>query len=594
MGPALTTAAAVADINRQIANGNAVAGAVTSSANDGLSRQTDVASQVQIIVAAAADQAANSANTSTDQSKISAAESAISGDLTHIQTDIGTLSSDVLTLKNAAAAISGDFASITQQVAQTYTSGTSQVANPAFADVQSEQAFTPRTTTAGATGGALGLLSNSLNDLVSENTTLAAAVPKVNSAVVGLETNSANPTNAGPTNSVGQWAALLLADNQAVANDLGGGSATGRQSYVINVGVEPNGSTVPIVPRLGNVNITGNLLVGNGSLVAPGNASIKITNNTGDTLDLEALLAIPTYDAGHLRFNGVLVNSSNDINALNAIHPAPLYIGSNTANFSSIKTASTGGQGASVTITSNYNSGDPNYYSPCGSLPCSKPAHLAQLQPAPDIQVNGGISNPEGRVSIASSSGNIYVNSKIAAGSLSIIAQNGDFVASYVDGFDNVGGDPASQNPLTVNGVANQTGLGVGIIANGSVVIAARYLNINSTIQSGIAEWNANLTGSGILRPRIRRRSGSRSSRSTTPTRSIRTNFESGDVSKSEPVFPDHRHRHRFRTVSSTLSPSSSTRTRAAFRSRPCKASSTTTTRRRPTTSIRAASTRCR
>ena len=77
-------------------------------------------------------------------------------------------------------------------------------------------------------------------------------------------------------------------------------------------------------------------------------------------------------------------------------------------------------------------------------------------------------------MNITSAAGDIFVNGAINGGQVTILAKNGDFVSSYEEGFDHVGGDPASG--LTVGG---------GVTANGSVSISARYLDINSTIQSG-------------------------------------------------------------------------------------------------------------
>ncbi len=109
-------------------------------------------------------------------------------------------------------------------------------------------------------------------------------------------------------------------------------------------------------------------------------------------------------------------------------------------------------------------------------------------------------------MTIDSAAGNIYIQGTINAGSINITAKNGNFVTSYVNGFDPIGGDPASQSPTLdpATGQANQTGLGQGITANGQIYIAARYLNINSTVQSGIVNWTLNIASSICLLRRIR------------------------------------------------------------------------------------------
>src|SRR6185437_6283032 len=144
-----------------------------------------------------------------------------------------------------------------------------------------------------------------------------------------------------------------------------------------------------------------------------------------------------------------------------------------------------------VTITSNYNPESVLYYDPGSGDMRTSASHLP-----PDIILNTGktIDDLTGAVNITSAAGNIYIHGAINAGSVNILAKNGDFVSSYVNGFDPIGGDPASFNNPT-----NAAEAGTGITANGAISIAARYLNINSTIQSGIADWTLNLDGSPTL-----------------------------------------------------------------------------------------------
>ncbi|OJX15880.1 MAG: hypothetical protein BGO82_13335 [Devosia sp. 67-54] len=237
--------------------------------------------------------------------------------------------------------------------------------------------------------------------------------------------------------------------------------------------------------RLGNISIVADQLNGaaTGALKAYGDAAISITNNTANTLTLGNLL-IPDYDAGNVRFNGALVTSSGDINALNA--------SGSGANFGpgSVVTGATSSR-PQVTIVSNYNPDSTTYYDPHSTDQRYNASHLP-----PDIILKSGkaIDNLTGAVNITSAAGNIYVQGVINAGSVSILAKNGDFVSSYVNGFDHIGGDPASFNDPTRAQEA-----GKGITANGAISIAARYLNINSTIQSGIADWTLDLDGTEKL-----------------------------------------------------------------------------------------------
>ena len=137
-----------------------------------------------------------------------------------------------------------------------------------------------------------------------------------------------------------------------------------------------------------------------------------------------------------------------------------------------------------VVITSKY---DPNN------------AAFNRTGPAPDIQLTGSITNMRGLVQVHSAAGSIVATetSNINAGTVDVLASNGDFVQSYTDNFFHVGGDPA-----TIYGTKNLTPLTgqvvpKGIVANGSVFISARYLNINGLIQSGIADYQLTLPQSG-------------------------------------------------------------------------------------------------
>src|SRR5690606_8871285 len=242
----------------------------------------------------------------------------------------------------------------------------------------------------------------------------------------------------------------------------------------------PTAGTIEVadtLARLGNVSVFADTLVGTGSLQAPGNAEIRITNNTANALKLGNLL-MPTYHSANVRFNGVLVHNGEDIDALNPLGTAPVGL------------TVLDGQGSSrplIAINSNYNADSILYFNAGSQL-----HHMKTAKMAPDIILKTGavMDNPLGAVDITSASGNIYIYGAINAGSVSILAKNGDFVSSYVNGFDHQGGDPASFNDPTRAAEA-----GRGITANGAITIAARYLNINSTIQSGIAEWTLNLSG---------------------------------------------------------------------------------------------------
>jgi filamentous hemagglutinin family protein len=225
--------------------------------------------------------------------------------------------------------------------------------------------------------------------------------------------------------------------------------------------------TVPdIHAQLGSIMVKGDALVGSGRLKAPGDAKVTITNNTSDYLIVKDITI--DSEAARLTFNGFEVNGNTDINRINA--PGRV------ANFSEVVTGTSNPSLPEVRIISNY---DPNNaaYPPTG--------------PAPDIRLTGTITNTRGLVQVHSAAGSILSQGNIRAGTVDVRANNGDFVQSYVDNFFHAGGDPR-----TIYEGATSPG---GILANGSVFISARYLNINGTVQSGIDSWNLTLPAGGAV-----------------------------------------------------------------------------------------------
>jgi filamentous hemagglutinin family protein len=282
----------------------------------------------------------------------------------------------------------------------------------------------------------------------------------------------------------GGYVNVVAAQNTAIATAIS--DKTNAQTQITSLTASlPTLSTTPangpiadfvnvndITVRLGNIRVQGDKLTGAGALSAPGDAQITITNNTPNFLKVGNLTVL-SDEGGTIRYNGVLVNGNADINRLNA--------GGTGAVLATVRTRDSQGAGIAkpaVTITSNY---DPN-----------SPAYANLPAPAPDIELNGNINNLRGSVTVRSKAGSIYSNASINAATVDVKADNGDFVQSFVDGFHHVGGDPASTQDFG-------TPLGAGIIANGSVFISARYLNINSLVQSGIEQWNLTLPASPVL-----------------------------------------------------------------------------------------------
>ncbi|MES2482708.1 MAG: hypothetical protein V4609_11980, partial [Pseudomonadota bacterium] len=264
---------------------------------------------------------------------------------------------------------------------------------------------------------------------------------------------------------------LALPDGTAPSKDANGNEYGGSYSKTVVTGPTQMVQNIPdITVQLSDINIFANQLTGKGSLSAPGDAKVTITNNSSSIVKVNNISV--SAEGAEVRLNGFLVNDNAEINKINAIDAT-----ASGATLSSINTRhnTTANNGASVTIKSNYN-------------PANE-TRVGAVRPAPDIILNAGttIFNPDGLVQIVSEAGSIYSQGTIRAGVVDITSKNGDFVQSYQNGFFNVGADPqARQGGATP----------IGIMANGAILLSARYLNINGNVQSGITDYTVNLPSS--------------------------------------------------------------------------------------------------
>ncbi|KUG05437.1 hypothetical protein ASZ90_017119 [hydrocarbon metagenome] len=250
-----------------------------------------------------------------------------------------------------------------------------------------------------------------------------------------------------------------------------------------------------------NINVTGDYLLGSGSLQAPGNTEIIITNNSPAYLRVNRL-NIPATEGGSLVFNGDNLTNNSAIDESNRGMGAGV-------NFSSITTSATSAPPL-IEVSNNYNG----------------------LGRNPDIQLMGEINNvgQPTRLGIVriSSTGSISSLSDINAGELHIDA-SGNFTQSYIDTYYNVGGEPRIQWGVVSNGRETDTRIRLAaeltardypsdyndgerssittyintVILNeanrnnqdperseiraANVFIAAKYLNINGMIEAGHA-----------------------------------------------------------------------------------------------------------
>ncbi len=231
---------------------------------------------------------------------------------------------------------------------------------------------------------------------------------------------------------------------------------------------------------------------------------VKIVNNSPAFLRIGGI-TIPDNSGGIVDVNGQAVTSAGQI-----------------AGFGGQVTAT--GQTAVPTIVINntYDSSDPANQSAAWS-------HFL----TPDVEISGKISNLGGAVLITSV-GNVSVNNDIDATKLSIQTQ-GNFVLDAPRSDFHIGGDPAGQNSNwgILQAEAENLGIGFGnnisvdlytysgsnpygffpnylesilfalssvsasnIIAANNVTVIAQELDVNGTIQSGIADYNVQIGAS--------------------------------------------------------------------------------------------------
>ena len=254
----------------------------------------------------------------------------------------------------------------------------------------------------------------------------------------------------------------------------------------------------PILAEAGTITVTGDDLVGGGQLLAPGNVSVTITNNSPAFLRTNPI-SLPQSFGGTVFFDGGSVASNSDIQKVNKNNAAPGFSRVQAANDSNPP---------QVTITNTYKAGDP--------LPADMQGHT--FANSPDIDIEGDISAPP-TVLTLSSKGSVEVDANIDVGKVTITA-GGNFIQRYQPGLDSTAGDPASifsgvtslteanaaaanpnpplGNNLSINASANGTPVqqalnsainnssGGSIIAGNDVFISAQYLNVDGTIQSGV------------------------------------------------------------------------------------------------------------
>ena len=246
-----------------------------------------------------------------------------------------------------------------------------------------------------------------------------------------------------------------------------------------------------ITAQLGDIVFEGDNVSGAGTLKAGGDAEVKITNESPNNLvtgDIHVVGSQGTAGAGQggtIYFNSTEIKGDSE-EAIQAAIQKENKDQTKSVSFAAETRYQTGGP--SITIENNFR---PQAYVESKDVP-------SPYYAAPNVDLKGYIYNPRGTVTVTSANGDVYNKGTIYAGSVNMTASNGDFIQTYDassagthSSISSVGGNPLDDTGGLQNvdkdGKPNAT-LGSGILANGNVFISARYVNINSKIQSGVPD----------------------------------------------------------------------------------------------------------
>ena len=246
-----------------------------------------------------------------------------------------------------------------------------------------------------------------------------------------------------------------------------------------------------VTAQLGDIVFEGDNVSGAGTLKAGGDAEVKITNESPNNLvtgDIHVVGSQGTAGAGQ---GGTIYFNSTEIKGDSAAAIQSAIQKGNKDKTKSVSfTAETRYQtgGPSVTIENNFR---PQAYVESKDVP-------SPYYAAPNVDLKGYIYNPRGTVTVTSANGDVYNKGTIYAGSVNMTASNGDFIQTYDassagkhSSISSVGGNPLDDkgglHNVDKDGKPNDQ-IGSGILVNGNVFISARYVNINSKIQSGVPD----------------------------------------------------------------------------------------------------------
>lgn len=234
-----------------------------------------------------------------------------------------------------------------------------------------------------------------------------------------------------------------------------------------------------LIAQLGDIHLEGDTLYGTGMLSAPGTAAVNITNRTPYNLKVQDVIVGGKGGAEVVGTGGMIYRNGRILSGKTTQALKDEIQNVNTdktkAVAMTIESGDSSGTNPSVIIQNDF---APANYQFEGSTQTAFTA--------PELHTQGVVYNPRGSVTVTSRAGDVYNEGSLHGGTIQVSATSGDYIQSYNPGYrmSNIGGAPLDDR-------GRLTGAkGAGILANGNILISARYVNINSTIQSGIAQWD--------------------------------------------------------------------------------------------------------
>lgn len=252
-----------------------------------------------------------------------------------------------------------------------------------------------------------------------------------------------------------------------------------------------------ITAQVGNIYLEGDNAYGTGSLAASGDASVHIRNETPNNLIVGDVKVIHKEEKMTLVEN----NKTSQVNSIT--QGGQIYFNNETVSGSDAIKEKNKDKDKIVGFTKveDRNTTDAptvvieNTFNPQEHLYEDGDFKRTPYYAAPELRLKGTVYNTRGAVNVTSKAGDVYNEGSIQAGSVSLTASSGDFIQSF-------SGKTLDKQIANIGGVPNESGTveeNSGILANGNIFISARYVNVNSKIQSGIAEYKLTINDNFTL-----------------------------------------------------------------------------------------------